>query len=46
MKPGIEDKKVGWPFAIHVKADSDSIESTVDELEMGSTAKVWCILFV
>jgi len=23
VKPGIEDKKVGWPFAIHVKADSE-----------------------
>lgn len=45
VKPGIEDKKVGWPFAIHVKADSDSIESKVDVMEMGSTKKVWCIFF-
>ena len=40
VKPGIEDKKVGWPFAIHVKADSDSTKSKVDVMRMGSIKKV------
>ena len=45
VKPGIEDKKVGWPFAIHVKADSDSTRFKLELMRMGSIKKAWCFFW-